>query len=274
MTSHATEVQPVTTPPIHRDLPLHYHGGLPLHAELYLIGHNDDTGDLETNNRTLAIGLAGALLLELHLAGRVEIGPLDDPDLGHPRLQDGQLHVVRRHGHPRTHLPPTGSDLLDVALAAIDRTTWETPRVEQLHTWLRQFSDDDLYDRTRNALTTVGLLRKTERRRLLSRTVTYRVVDTRYATIARTRALEAVIFHQNGGRGGRGYPDGAAVGLGGLTGALDMASLLYRGERTRDLNLWLRYALEFHRHHHDPALAAVVRAVDVVRGDDAIAAMA
>jgi hypothetical protein len=270
------EVQPMTTPPRHRDLPTHYRRGLPLHAELYLIGHNDDTGEPETNETTLAIGLAGALLLELHLAHRVQLGPVYDRELDHHWLRDGQLHVVREDGQPRSHLPPTGSDLLDVALAAIDRTTRDVPRAEQLHTWLRDFAADDLYERTRHALATVGLLRKTERRRLFGTTTTYRAVDAKYPTIARTRAWEAVIYHQNRklGRSALTYPDATAVGLSGLVAVVDLTPFLFRGERTRDLARWLQYAVDYHSSHHDPTHAAVVQAVTAVRGDDAVAAMA
>jgi hypothetical protein len=41
---------------------------LPLHAELFLLAHDDDTGALLINQQSLELGLAGALLLELAFA--------------------------------------------------------------------------------------------------------------------------------------------------------------------------------------------------------------
>jgi Golgi phosphoprotein 3 (GPP34) len=47
---------------------------LPLHAELFLLAHDDDTGEPHINRRSLALGLAGAILLQLWLTQRVAIG--------------------------------------------------------------------------------------------------------------------------------------------------------------------------------------------------------
>jgi len=112
---------------------------LPLRDELFLLGHDDDTGHLHVHRQTLALGLAGAVLIDLYLAGRVTLDPNDDTrPASHQRIHP---HVDR----------PVGDLIADAATATIRHTH------PPLRVWLRGFSDD-LYDRTRAGLVAGGIL--------------------------------------------------------------------------------------------------------------------
>src|SRR5205814_5611412 len=84
---------------------------LPLHAELFLVAHDDDTGRPHINEQSLAIGLAGAILLELWFARRVEIGWTLDIAARRWVPQPGRIAVVNDG--------PVFEPLFDAALAAI-----------------------------------------------------------------------------------------------------------------------------------------------------------
>jgi hypothetical protein len=236
---------------------------LPLHAELYLMAHDDDTGRQLINEHSLAIGLAGALLLELSFTGRVHIGWAFDHKLRQWRPEPGRLAVVRTG--------PTPSPLLDAALAAVERTVRIQTCGDQLRAWLRGFAASDLCDRVRADMIMVGLLRRTQVRRYagLVRTETYLPVHERYAVRARAHVRDAVAYHERAGRH-RAAPDDQTVALCGLTAALELAEFLYDGRSIRELTDWLRYVVD---EHDEPAIRAVVTAVDAGRGDLAVAAM-
>lgn len=237
---------------------------LPLHAELYLLAHDDDTGALLTNQQSLAIGLAGALLLELSLAERVAIGWVYN-DFGREwRPEPGRL-TVRRPG-------PAASLLLDAALAAVERTVRAQRDGDQLRTWLRSFAATDLYERVRAAMLAAGLLQRNQRRRLggLLKTETYLPVHSGYAVRARAHIRDAVTFHTQRGRYRLPAPEDECVALCGLIAVLELADFLYDGMPTRELTEWLRYVVTEHK---NPTITAVVQAVDAGRGDLAVSAM-
>lgn len=237
---------------------------LPLHAELYLLAHDDDTGELLINQQSLAIGLAGALLLELSLNGYVAIGYVYDDFRRQWQPQPGRLTMCQPG--------PVRSTLLDAAVAAVERIARTQASGNQLRAWLRSFAAADLYERTRAALVAVGLLRRTEVRRLagLVRTETYLPVHYGYAVRARAHIKDAVTFHSQRGRYRSAAPADECVALCGLVAALELAEFLYDELPTRDLTLWLGHVVEVHK---NPAIAAVVQAVDAGRGDLAVAAM-
>jgi hypothetical protein len=259
MTTYATagEARPV------QSTPLNPVAVLPLHAELYLLAHDDDTGKQLINEQSLAIGLAGALLLELWFAGRVYIGWVFDYKQQQWREAPGRLAVLRTD--------PTASPLMDAALAAVERTVRSQTGGDQLRTWLRGFAATDLGDRVRANMIMVGLLRRTQVRRYvgLVRTETYLPVHERYPVLARAHVRDAVAYHERQARH-RAAPDNQTVALCGLTAALELAEFLYDGRSTRELTEWLRYAVD---EHDEAAIRAVVTAVDAGRGDLAVAAM-
>jgi hypothetical protein len=254
----ATEAHDVST-----TTPLDPRAVLPLHAELYLLAHDDDTGERLIDEQSLAIGLAGALLLELWFAGHLHIGWFYDYQDQQWRPEPGRLVVVEPG--------PAASPLTDAALAAVERTARTQPGGEQLRTWLRGFAASELYDRVRANMITVGLLRRTQLRRYvgLVKTVTHVPVHYGYPVRTRAQVRDAVEYHERRGRH-RSAPNNQTVALCGLTAALEMAEFLYDGKSTRDLTEWLRYVVE---QHDEPTIDTVVTAVDAGRGDLAVAVM-
>ena len=237
---------------------------LPLHAELYLLAHNDDTGELHINPDCLAIGLAGALLLELAFADHIVIGWLYDDFYQQWHAKPGRLTVTKSG--------PAGSTLLDTALATVDRTVRARPRGEHLRAWLHTFAASDLYERTQAAMVAAGLIRRTQLRRFagLVRTETHLPVDTGYAVHARAQIRDAVAFHEGGPYRPPKSPGDLTVASGGLIAALELAEFLYQRQSSRELTEWLRYVVEQHK---NPSITTVVDAVDASRGDLAVAAM-
>jgi hypothetical protein len=237
---------------------------LPLHAELYLLAHDDDTGKQLINEQSLAIGLAGALMLELWFAGHVYIGWAFDYKQRQWYPEPGRLAVAKPG--------PTASPLMDAALAAVERTVRIQTGGDQLRSWLRAFAANDLGERVRANMIMVGLLRRTQVRRYagLVRTDTYLPVHEAYAVRARAHVRDAVAYHEREGRH-RVAPDNQTVALCGLAAALELAEFLYDASRTtRELTEWLRYVVD---EHDEATVSAVVKAVDAGRGDLAVAAM-
>ncbi|MEU6785556.1 GPP34 family phosphoprotein [Nonomuraea angiospora] len=102
---------------------------LPLHEDLYLIAH-DQSGKPLIHQSSMALGLAGAVLLELAVSGRVT-------------LADGRATVSR---------PPAGDTPVPLADGDVRL--------------LVKKAANGLYDRTREALVASGVLVRVSRRRL------------------------------------------------------------------------------------------------------------
>ncbi len=218
---------------------------LPLRDELFLLGHNDDTGHLHIHRQTLALGLAGAVLIDLFLAGRIILDSTDDT------CPTGE-RWLRLH-----HDQPVGDLIADTALTAI-RHGRTAP---QMRAFLRGFSND-LYERTRAGLVAAGILRHTTRRRLggLARTDTYLATDTKWAVVARARLRYLAT--------GREQPDNHTAALAGLVATLGLAEHLYLGDDTTTLTERLKtIAGQHHRSVRD-----ITAAVDAAVGDLATAA--
>jgi len=237
---------------------------LPLHAELYLLAHDDDTGKLLINEQALGLGLAGALLLELSMKGFVAVGYAYNDFSREWQQQPGRLTVC--------HRGPAGHTLLDAALTAVDRTARTETGGNQLRAWLRSFAATDLYERTRASLVAAGLLQRSEVRRLggLLKSETYLPVHYGYAVRARAHIKDAVTYHSHRGRHRYAAPDNECVALCGLVAALELAEYLHDYMPTRDLTPWLQHVVNA---HENPTITAVVMAVDAGRGDLAVAAM-
>ncbi len=237
---------------------------LPLHAELYLLAHDDDTGKLHINPDCLALGLAGALLLELTAAGHIVVGWVYDEFDRKWSEQPGQLTVCQPG--------PAGGTLLDTALATVETTIRDRPRGEHLRTWLQAFAASDLYERSQAAMIAAGLIRRTQSRRWggLLKTEYLLPVDTGYAVRARGQLRDAVAFHEGGTYQPPARPGDDTVALGGLVVALELAEFLYQGQPNDELTAWLRYVVA---QHGNPTITTVIEAVDAGRGDLAVAAM-
>ena len=270
MNSNAMSSQPVPAPPLvaPSTLPMNAdspaYPKVPLHAELYLLAHDDDTGERHISEHVLAMGLAGALLVELVCAERVVVGWVYDDFRRQWQPRSGGMYVAR-HGD-------AGNPLLDAALTVINRITHEKPRGDHLRMWLHAFAGTDLYERTRAAMVTAGLIRRTQRRRYagLAKIETHLPVNVAYPVLARTRVRDAVAFYDPSPYTPPAAPDADRVALCGLTRALELTEFLYRGQRNRELNRWLQVVVE---QHGDPAISDIIRAVDAGRGDIAVAAI-
>ncbi|MGN9920402.1 GOLPH3/VPS74 family protein [Micromonospora palomenae] len=215
---------------------------LPLRDELYLLAHDDDTGEIHLHQRALALGLAGAVLIDLFLAGRIHLGPRD----GVRPATDQRIRL-----HTDT---PVGDLIADSALTSIRHAA------PPLRMWLRT-SSTDMYDRTRAGLVAAGILRQHSRRRLggLLRADTYQATDNKWAIVARSRLRYLVA--------GREQPDNHTAALAGLTAVLGLADRLYLDQDTAAVTQHLTAVAG----QHYQAVQDITAAVDVTIGDLATA---
>ncbi|MEV4197473.1 MULTISPECIES: GOLPH3/VPS74 family protein [Micromonospora] len=217
---------------------------LPLRDELFLLGHNDDTGHPHIHRQALALGLAGAVLIDLFLAGRLVLDPNDDRPAGERWLR---LHTDQ----------PVGDLIADTAIAAI-RYGRSAPPVK---TFLRGFADD-LYERTRAGLVAAGILRQSTRRRLggLARTDTYLATDSKWAVVARARLRYLAA--------GREQPDNHTAALAGLVATLGLTTHLYLNDDGTAVTAHLKAIAD--QHHR--SVRDITAAIDAAVGDLATAA--
>ncbi|MBM0240161.1 GPP34 family phosphoprotein [Micromonospora sp. ATA32] len=216
---------------------------LPLRDDLFLLGHDDDTGHPHVHRQNLALGLAGAVLIDLYLAGRVTLDPNDD---------------IRPASHQRIHPHidrPVGDLIADAATASIRHTH------PLLRWWLRGFSDD-LYDRTRAGLVAGGILRHhTRRASAASSAPTPTCPPTANGrSLARSRLRYIAT--------GREQPDNHTAALAGLVADLGLTSHLYLDDDTTTLTSRLKAIAA---QHYQP-VRDIAAAVDAAVGDLATAA--
>ncbi|WBB56317.1 GPP34 family phosphoprotein [Verrucosispora sp. WMMD573] len=217
---------------------------LPLRDELFLLGHNDDTGHPHIHRQALALGMAGAVLTDLFLAARIALDDSEDArPAGEQRIR---LHRDR----------PVGDLIADTAIASV---RYANP-APTLRGWLTWFAVD-LYERTRAGLHAGGILHRTSRRRLggLARTDVYLATDSKWAVVARSRLRYLAA--------GREPPDNHTAALAGLVTVLNLTAHLYLDD-TNAVTGQLRAIAE---QHHRP-VRDITSAVDAAVGDLATAA--
>ncbi|GII83600.1 hypothetical protein Ssi03_15900 [Sphaerisporangium siamense] len=206
-----------------------------LHQELYLIAHDDDGKPL-IQPPSLRLGLAGAVLLDLALNGRVNV-------------TQGRIAVYDRS--------PIGDTVADSLIPAIlnDRVN------RDLKLWIKQIAED-IYDRTCGSLVAAGVLTKVTRRRLgVLAQVRYQPVDTTPAVRARAGVREATTD-------ARGTPDAHYAALCGLVGVLRLESTLYINQPSNRLvGRLLTIAGEYSR-----PVQEITQTVDTLIGETAVAA--
>ncbi|MER7506590.1 GPP34 family phosphoprotein [Nonomuraea pusilla] len=212
--------------------------GLALHEELYLIAH-DQSGKPAVHQTSMALGLAGAALLELALSGRVA-------------LEDGRAAAVPA-APPRPG--PGDGGVADGLLALIQRDGAR----RDARLWIKKTAED-VYPRTRDGLVSAGVLARVTGRRLgmLPRT-RYQVTDLAYVVRASYGVRSAVE--------GWKEPDARAAALCGLVGALRVEGELYLDQPSAQLVGRLRAIAEA----SSPAVRDVVAAVDAFIGEAAVA---
>jgi hypothetical protein len=225
---------------------------LPLRAELYLVAHDDERGAAHVHPRVLAVGLAGAVLLELWLAGRVYPGWRFDPGTARWVPGPGQLAVVLPHA--------VGDPLTDAALAVVRSVRRSSPPEHQLRDWLRQFAFTDPYERVRADMVAAGVLRRTSKRRYGVARDRYLAADGAWAVRARARIRSAATV---------AGPDRQCMALCGLVDVLELVPYLYSPELTAGrFRRWLDRAMR----EEYLAVREVVTAIDASRGDLAVTA--
>src|SRR5574342_1034606 len=125
---------------------------LPLADELFLVGHDQYSGKTQVSDAALDTGLAGAVLGELVLAGRVQVG------------DDTTIYTRDER--------PYGERVTDAALAEILKQR-ETHPVRAWVEYLREHARTMVAPR----LIQAGLVERVQSRVLLKQTVRYRAVD-------------------------------------------------------------------------------------------------
>ncbi|MEV3984623.1 GPP34 family phosphoprotein [Nonomuraea sp. NPDC049758] len=205
----------------------------PLHHELFLIAH-DQSGKPLVHQHSMALGLAGAVLLDLALSGRVTVG-------------QGRITVVDP--------TPVGDAVVDslVPLMSRDRAEGEA------RFWIKKLAED-AYDRTRQSLVTAGVLVMVTRRRMGMLPYTrYQLADIASVVRASAGVRSAVE--------GWKQPDGRGAALCGLVGALRLEAELYLDQPSARLVERLREIAG----EHSPVVREVVQLIDDMLGEAAVA---
>jgi hypothetical protein len=155
--------------------------------QLFFVAHDDRYGRPRLHQRAVALGLAGALLGELVLLGRVDVF-------------DGTVYVVRRE-------PPH-----DALAHSILSLLVSQPQHRDVRTWLSFLAESAIDDVARR-LVLAGLVREHRQRRLVGSKVGYLPTDANLAAWQPIR-LERLL----NGRYQMSPKDGLLVGLVAATG--------------------------------------------------------
>jgi hypothetical protein len=187
-------------------------------AELFLIAHDDETGRAHLDERSLCLGLAGAILSELWLDHRILIGKRYDIHTATYVPDPGRIMI--------TDPTPYGDPLTDAAISLLNRTGGPTYVTD----FIRAFATLDLYDRVRGDLLALGVLRRTTRRRFgLFRKDTYLAVKKAWAVRARTK-LRDLPNPRSSTAPVTEFPDMQTVALAGLVTALGLTRNLFHSD--------------------------------------------
>ncbi|MGP4098626.1 GPP34 family phosphoprotein [Nonomuraea sp. KM90] len=180
---------------------------LPLHQDLYLIAH-DQAGKLLTHQSSLALGLAGAALLDVILAGRLT------------------LSAGRVTGGPAGSPLPDGTDAIADGLAALTARDGDAGRETGAGrgvgagALLKRAAAGGINDRTREELLASGVLVRVSGRRMGMLPYTrYQLADIASVVRASSGVRSAVE--------GWKAPDARCAGLCGLVAVLRLEAELY-----------------------------------------------
>jgi len=149
---------------------------MPLRTDLFLIAHDQDTGQPNIDKQTIAVGLAGAVLLELWYAGRVRLGWHGNPQHGTWKRNRGQITLLDASA--------TGDAINDSALVLL----WRMGGTVDTRRFLQECATTDLYEQVRDHLIATRILHTTTRRRFwFFRTLICRPNLASYPVQARAR---------------------------------------------------------------------------------------
>jgi hypothetical protein len=205
---------------------------LTLRDELYLLAH-DDRGEPRIHAGSLAIGLAGACLIDLAIAKRL---------------------TVERSRIVMQDTSRTNDAISDWILAQL--ATSNTMR--ELRWWIVGIAGD-VYDRTTGGLHAKGIVTKTTQRKLLGSIVRYPPVNE--SAIGPVRAMAWYVVH------GRERPDDQCAALCGLLGVMRLEDALIVGMPSSELLSRLKQILGW----HTPAVQEIAAAVEGLIGEAALA---
>jgi hypothetical protein len=191
---------------------------LPLRAELFLIAHSDETGKKYLSRRALNLGLAGTILLELSLTGRMQIGKQYQIRNGRYVHDTGRITIV----DPELY----GDPLTDQAMTLLRHTGGQLQATD----FIRQFATPDLYDRVQGDMLATNVLKREVHRRLgLFRREVYRPTDKRYPIQVRSKIRDLAVPPRPDDPHLQ-LPDMQTVALSGLVAALGLARHMYHPE--------------------------------------------
>jgi hypothetical protein len=158
---------------------------MPLRTDLYLIAHDQDTGQPHIDKQTIANGLAAAVLLDLWYAGRVRLGWHGNPRHGTRKRNRGQITL--------TDASATGDSINDAALVLL----WRMGGTVDTRRFLQEFATADLYEQVRHHLITTRILGTFTRRRFwFFRTQAHRPNLASYPVRARARIRDVARLYQ------------------------------------------------------------------------------
>ncbi|HEX6076679.1 MAG TPA: GPP34 family phosphoprotein [Micromonosporaceae bacterium] len=125
-----------------------------LRTDLYLIAHDPDTGRPHLDKEAIAVGLAGAVLLELGHAGRVHLGSRQTSRHGtQQHTTSGNITLL--------DVSATGDAINDAALTLL----WRMGGTVDTHRFIHEFATTSLYEQVRDHLVATGILHTVTRRR-------------------------------------------------------------------------------------------------------------
>ena len=190
---------------------------LPLRAEFFLLAHDDASGQEHLDRRSLCLGLAGAILLELWLEQRILIGKRYVVRDGRYTRDPGRITILdaERYGDPFT----------DAAITLLRRTGGPTYVTD----FIRQFATLDLYDRVRGNMIAAAVLRRTTYRMFRFFWQRDRYLAVRPEWVVRTRAKVRSLPRN----GSESSPDMQTVALASLVTALGLTRNLFHAEPVR-----------------------------------------
>ncbi len=158
---------------------------MPLRTDLFLIAHCDDTGRPHLPKHSIAVGLAGAILLELWYAGRVRLGWHGNPE-----------HCTWERNHTQVTLldaTPTDDPIHDAAIGLL----WRMGGTTNTQRFIEEFATTDLYEAVRDDLTNSGILHRFYQRRFwFLRTEHRRPRSAVHAVKARVRIRNVAILYR------------------------------------------------------------------------------
>ncbi|HEX6076915.1 MAG TPA: GPP34 family phosphoprotein [Micromonosporaceae bacterium] len=219
---------------------------LPLRTELFLIAHDDDTGQCHVDRTRLERVLAAAVPLDLLRAARVDVGVRFDPRGGRVVREPERVAALGRE--------PVGDPVTDSAL----RMLWRNGGTMTVREFIGRLTDTGMYERVRADLIASGMVhRVTYRKWGLFRRERYKVIHKSYAVRIRTRIRELADTYWQDRERGR-YPQSRIAGLAVLVTLVGLARRLFPQDVSTN---HVRHRLaQITEQYPDPAVRDVVAA--------------